>query len=126
MSKEDILAKHLHDALMCILSELGEEFHDKNGDELEHKDGGDLSMGGEMSGYGEWSFEFKKAERALASTKYPLPKYGSARTFRFDLNAFATREGCAAMMAKIGLVPAKDGSSHFVRPTDPRAKKGWE
>ncbi len=63
--KEDILAKHLRDALMCILSELGEEFHDKDGDELEHKDGGDISMGGEMSGYGEWSFEFKKAERAL-------------------------------------------------------------
>lgn len=111
---EIALAEQLHNALMYILCDKNEEweraFVDEDGDPLAYEDGGNLSCGGEMSGFGEFEFDFQKAKEVLDKTSKPLPEYGSAPVFRFDLSAFATREGCDAVMARAGLVRCEDGA----------------
>ena len=107
------LAEQLHNALMFILCEKnGEygEFADDNGYRLNYEDGGNLSTGGEMSGFGMFDFDFREAEKVLAETDNPLPKYGSSRKFTIDLSDFATREGCERRMAKAGFTRSESGT----------------
>lgn len=103
---EKRLAEQLHNALMCILSEKNEEwadygFTDEDGEPQLYEDGGNYSSGGIMSGFGEWDFDFREAAETLKGTGFELPVYGSARKFRFDLSAFATKEGAEAVCKQL-------------------------
>ena len=103
---EKRLAKHLHDALMCILSDKNDEwaddgFSDEDGEPQHYEDGGNFSAGGIMSGYGEWDFDFREAAEALQGTGCELPAYGDAPKFRINLQQFATKEGAEAASKRL-------------------------
>ena len=89
------LAKQLKNALMVILARAEEDFQDEDGEQCDYRDGGNLLEGGEISGYGDYDFEFKEAVQVIAKYENHFPKYGEARTFdnRAFLQMFTTREG---------------------------------
>lgn len=94
---EKRLAKHLHDALMCILADKNDAwadngFSDEDGEQLCYEDGGNFSAGGIMSGFGEWDFDFREAAEALRGTGCEIPTYGDAPKFKINLQQFVTKE----------------------------------